>query len=40
MELTQILQKALEIGGSDIFLIPWNSSGKACRLTEATLQLC
>ena len=22
MELTQILQKALEIGGSDIFLIP------------------
>ena len=26
MELTQILQKALEIGGSDIFLIPGSAA--------------
>ena len=42
MELTQILQKALEIGGSDIFLIPGSSAtakvkGHLVQLTEEKL---
>ena len=42
MELTQILQKALEIGGSDIFLIPGSAAtakvkGQLVQLTEEKL---
>ncbi len=42
MELTQILQKALEIGGSDIFLIPGSAAtakvkGHLVQLTEEKL---